>query len=63
MKCESAADADVSADGDAECRRPTSPFKARDEPSGLPSCLSSGILRVYRLESFEAKSSIIFFYY
>jgi hypothetical protein len=31
---------------DAECRRRASPFKDWVEPSGVPSCLSSGLLRV-----------------
>jgi hypothetical protein len=50
---------------DTECRRPTSPFKDREEPSGLPSSLSSSVLRdevFHLLEDKDATSSIIVFY-
>jgi hypothetical protein len=43
--CESAADEDRDADADDVYRHLASYFKAREEPSGLPSCLSSDILR------------------
>jgi hypothetical protein len=65
-------DADVDADFsivfwcfDDECRRSASPFKDQEEPSGVPSCLSSSFLRVEVFclqEDKNAASSIIFFY-
>jgi hypothetical protein len=50
---------------DDEYERRASPFKDWEEPSGVPSCLSSGLLRVEvfcLLEDKDAASSIIFFY-
>jgi hypothetical protein len=43
---------DASSDGssDAECRRRTSAFKEREEPSGESSRLSSGVLHAYLLD-------------
>jgi hypothetical protein len=35
---------------DTECKRQASPFKEREEPSEVPSSLSSGVLHVYLLD-------------